>query len=63
MKFRIVVMGAKLITEGIYHTKTETYVVAGTNMIEAEDVAIAAFSQDYSEYDDSIDIVFSEALE
>ena len=62
MKFRIVVMGFKLISEGNYQTKTETYVVAGANMIEAEDVAMAAFSQDYSEFEDS-DIVFSEALE
>ena len=62
MKFRIVIMGFKPISEGIYHAKTETYVVAGANMIEAEDVAMAAFSQDYSEFEDS-DIVFSEALE
>lgn len=62
MKFRIVIMGFKPISEGNYQTKTETYVVAGANMIEAEDVAMAAFSQDYSEFEDS-DIVFSEALE
>ena len=62
MKFRIVIMGFKSISEGNYQTKTETYVVAGANMIEAEDVAMAAFSQDYSEFEDS-DIVFSEALE
>lgn len=63
MKFRIVVMGAKLIAECNYHTKTETYVVTGANMIEAEDVAMAAFRQDYSDFEDFIDIVFAEALE
>lgn len=63
MKFKIVVMGAKFISKGIYHTKTETYVVAGANMEEAEDVAMAAFGQDYSEFDYLVDIVFSEVLE
>lgn len=63
MKFRIVVMGDKLISEGIYHIKTEAYVVAGANMGEAEDVAMAAFSQDYIEFDHSVDIIFSEVLE
>jgi hypothetical protein len=63
MKFRIVVMGFKLISEANYQTKTETYVVAGANMGEAEDVAMAAFGQDYSEFDHLVDIVFSEVLE
>ena len=58
MKFRIVVMGSKLISKDNYQTKTETYVVAGANMIEAEDVAMAAFGQDYSEFDHLVDIVF-----
>jgi hypothetical protein len=63
MKFRIVVMGSKLVTEGNDQTKTEIYVVAGANRGEAEDVAMAAFGQDYSECDCLVDIVFSEVLE
>lgn len=59
MKFRIRLIGANNGTI----SNEETYIVCGENMVEAENVAVAAFERDYGEKWDMIDVVYAEEVE
>ena len=62
MKFRIGVYGEKAAISG-REAVDETYIVAGEIQEDAENVAIAAFLQEYGDYRDLVDIIAVEEIE
>lgn len=62
MKFRIVVQGMRTTFNGMYKTD-ETYIVSGEIKEDAENVAIAAFLQEYGSYRDWVDVIECEEIE